>query len=62
MNKNDSHANSLSNSHSSYSPRIKTKLYEILKEIFKGINILDKFSPEFIESLLISEEENYVIK
>jgi len=43
----------------SNSPRIKNKLYEILKEIFTGRNILDKFSSEFIESI-ISEEENYV--
>lgn len=43
------------------SPRMKNKLYEILKEIFKGRNILEKFSSEFIESI-ISDDESYVNK
>jgi hypothetical protein len=64
MNKNDSntHSNNSQNNQNQYSPRMKNKLYEILNEIFKGINILDKFSQEFIDNLLISEEENYVNK
>lgn len=41
------------------SPRLSNKIYEIVKDIFSK-NSLDKFSSEFIESM-ISEKENFNI-
>lgn len=41
------------------SPRSMNKLYEIVKDIFSSKASLDKYSTEFIESLM-NEEDNYV--
>ena len=41
------------------SPRLKNKLYEVLKEIFTSKNLLEKFSFEFKESL-IGDDDNFV--
>lgn len=41
------------------SPRLKNKLYEIIKEIFSSKNSLEKFTSEFKESLL-SDDDHFV--
>jgi len=42
------------------SPRLINKLYELIKEVFSGKNLLEKYTQEFKESL-ISDDEYYVI-
>jgi hypothetical protein len=42
------------------SPRSFYKLYEIVKDIFSSKVSLDKYSPEFIETVQ-NEVDNYVI-
>lgn len=49
MNKNDS-------------PRIGSKLYEIMKDIINNKNILDNFSADFLDSLSSDEEICVIVK
>ncbi len=42
------------------SPRLTVKLYEILREILQNKSLLSNFSTEFLDGLVI-EDENFVI-